>query len=184
MKELWVYGNCLTRDQAEEVNRLAAGLPVISSTVSRSKVVDNTKRKSSIRWINRSDPQFTWLFTIVDKRISYLNRECHQVDYDYDGCEAFQYTEYTVGDFYGPHVDTFFLRDNVKLRKLSASILLSDPTEFEGGDLRIEGVKMDPKEGKIGQIHTFPSILMHEALPVTRGIRRSLVAWYLGPPWR
>ena len=84
-------------------------------------------------------------------------------------------------NFYTPHVDSFFNAGDMTTRKLSASVLLSDPGEFEGGDLVIENGRMDPEKVKKGQMICFPSLLRHEVLPVTRGVRKSLVIWKEGP---
>ena len=67
-------------------------------------------------------------------------------------------------------------------RKLSFSLLLSDPDEYEGGDLiiaTVNGHHIIPK-GK-GLIVFFPAYTEHEVTPVTKGIRRSLVGWIHGP---
>ena len=34
-----------------------------------------------------------------------------------------------------------------------------------------------------GSIIVFPSFLQHRVAPITKGIRYSLVAWFLGPPF-
>jgi len=35
-----------------------------------------------------------------------------------------------------------------------------------------------------GSVLIFPSYINHKVSPVTKGIRRSLVAWFSGPRWR
>ena len=68
---------------------------------------------------------------------------------------------------------------------------LSDPSDYEGGDLMIarpyankwvEETAQSVKER--GTIIVFPSFYTHKVTPVTKGVRRSLVAWVEGPPWR
>ena len=73
-------------------------------------------------------------------------------------------------------------KDDISRRKLSAVVLLSDPSEFDGGELQIMTSK-DPKTVplKRGSIVFFPSFLLHRVTPVTRGERRSLVFWVEGP---
>ena len=63
------------------------------------------------------------------------------------------------------------------------TLLLNDPSEFEGGDLQL----MKPgKFKKMGQGHAtvFASFLNHRVNPVTRGVRQSLVVWFGGTPFR
>ena len=71
-------------------------------------------------------------------------------------------------------------------RKLSFSLLLSDPSEYEGGDLQIWINNKDyitiPKEP--GSITFFPSFLPHRVTPITKGIRRNFIGFVLGKPYR
>jgi PKHD-type hydroxylase len=66
------------------------------------------------------------------------------------------------------------------LRKLTFSVLLSDPTSFEGGDLAFP---MGPlARARIpGMLTVFPSFLMHRVTPVTAGRRYAVVGLALGP---
>ena len=75
-----------------------------------------------------------------------------------------------------------------KHRKLSMVIQLSDPKDYEGGILEIhanEHYPPPPDELKRrGTIVVFPSFLRHRVIPVTKGVRYSLVAWIEGPHFR
>jgi PKHD-type hydroxylase len=69
------------------------------------------------------------------------------------------------------------------VRKISMTVLLNHPSEFEGGDLEL----MAPgKKAKLKQGHAiiFASFLNHKVSPVTRGVRQSLVCWFGGTPFR
>ena len=68
--------------------------------------------------------------------------------------------------------------------------MLSDPKDFEGGDLEFYDYSPPGKKNKIlktndikqkGTIITFPSFIIHRVLPVTKGTRYSLVVWHTGP---
>ena len=65
-------------------------------------------------------------------------------------------------------------------RKISVSVQLSDPSDYEGGDLELNtGKQLDvPKEQ--GAIVLFPSYILHRVTPVTRGERWALVGWVQG----
>jgi hypothetical protein len=81
--------------------------------------------------------------------------------------------------------DQKFLYGNV--RKLSMTILLND--DFEGGELQIASYNKGecfiktPKMNK-GSVIVFPSFIEHQVLEVTEGERYSLVAWFLGKPFK
>jgi hypothetical protein len=65
------------------------------------------------------------------------------------------------------------------LRKLSFSLLLSDPATFDGGDLSF-GTPF-PLARTQGMLTIFPSFLRHEVTPVTRGDRYVIVGFAVGP---
>ena len=69
------------------------------------------------------------------------------------------------------------------VRKISMTLLLNDPSEFEGGDLEL----MAPgKFANLKQGHAivFASFLNHRVNKVIRGVRQSLVVWFGGKPFR
>jgi PKHD-type hydroxylase len=71
------------------------------------------------------------------------------------------------------------------VRKLSLSLLLND--DFEGGEFHInQGNEKQPiiVPTKKGRAILFPSFMIHRVTPVTKGIRRSLVVWVLGPKFQ
>ena len=98
--------------------------------------------------------------------------------------ELAQYTEYPEGGFYDWHVDNY---DNCQheppVRKISMTCLLSPENEFEGGDLELvkEGQAIKLKQGEAA---FFASFIRHRVAPVTKGVRRSLVMWFGGPPFK
>ena len=184
-KALWSYSNCLSAEQCAHVVRYAQSLKVEDATLGHERFVDTRSRRCSVRWIHRAgNDEIAWLFGILDEAVWTLNRHWHGVEYDKHACPMIQYTEYAEGEFFNSHVDTIFRAGDMVQRKLSCSVLLSDPSEFEGGDLCVEQGTMEPDKVSIGQIYAFPSIISHEVRPVTRGVRRGLVCWYEGVAWR
>jgi predicted 2-oxoglutarate/Fe(II)-dependent dioxygenase YbiX len=79
-------------------------------------------------------------------------------------------------DGYVAHMD---LAASRPLRKLSFSLLLSDPDDFEGGDLVFSSAI--PPSRVQGTLTVFPSYLVHQVSPVTRGVRDVVVGWAIGP---
>ena len=84
---------------------------------------------------------------------------------------------------YAKHIDAGHPKDGVQ-RKLSISILLNDPSEFEGGELQFTDVDNCKVLTKQGSIVVFPSFIEHLVTPVTRGVRYSAVTWASGPAFR
>jgi PKHD-type hydroxylase len=143
--------------------------------------VDKEKRRTDVSWMF-PDQANAHIWEKISNTIWSANRQFFR--FDLRGCyEAMQlgvYTEHDQGH-YDWHIDSG-LETNTVPRKLSMALLLSDPSEFEGGELQImrAGVP-ESVEQKRGRAWFFPSYLMHRVTPVTKGIRRSLVMWVGGP---
>lgn len=143
--------------------------------------VNKEKRRTNVSWMF-PDQDNRHIWEKITNTIWAANRQFFR--FDLRGCyEAMQlgvYTEHDQGH-YDWHIDSG-LETNTVPRKLSMALLLSDPSEFEGGELQImrAGVP-ESVEQKRGRAWFFPSYLMHRVTPVTKGIRRSLVMWVGGP---
>jgi PKHD-type hydroxylase len=93
-----------------------------------------------------------------------------------------RFNRYDVGGAYGTHVDGALMRmpgTNITLRTdLSATLFLSDPADYDGGELQIEGpagaqaIKLEP-----GDMVLYPSSSLHQVTPVTRGSRIASFMW-------
>ena len=106
--------------------------------------------------------------------------------YDITGFnEDLQYTKYSDDkSFYGWHIDSGSLKSENPPRKLSLTLQLSEPSEYDGGDFQIHASKLNTVSKKKGLICVFPSYSLHQVTPITRGVRRSLVVWLCGPAFR
>jgi predicted 2-oxoglutarate/Fe(II)-dependent dioxygenase YbiX len=89
------------------------------------------------------------------------------------------YLKYDVDGHYHAHVDTFMQVSN-ETRKLTVLMFLND--DFEGGRLFLQNghEKIYPPQG-VGTCLVFPSFMLHGVEPVTKGVRRSVVTWLVGP---
>jgi predicted 2-oxoglutarate/Fe(II)-dependent dioxygenase YbiX len=90
------------------------------------------------------------------------------------------YLKYDVDGHYHAHVDTFMSPTNAECRKLTILVFLND--DFEGGKLFLQNghEKIYPPQAP-GTCLIFPSFMLHGVEPVTKGIRRSIVTWLVGP---
>ena len=143
--------------------------------------VDTKKRVTTISWIPFNEmPQ---LYDTLDTFIQRANLNHFGFD-DVRITENAQFTEYPEGGFYDWHMDCDVnMSHEPPVRKISMTLLLNHPSEFEGGDLEL----MSPgKFKKLEQGHAtcFASFINHRVAPVTRGVRQSLVVWFGGKPLR
>lgn len=142
-------------------------------------------RISPISWLYSDDAENFWIFEKIVKAIEQTNNEFF--NYDLQEMESLQFTVYDSEEkgFYGKHIDTDHNPTRGGIRKLSLSIQLSDPQDYEGGDLLLYFGENSTKLSKSqGSGTFFPSYTLHEVTPVTKGIRYSLVAWVTGPKFK
>ena len=142
-------------------------------------VLDTKTRTSHISWIPfKKMPE-------MYKDIETMMKKTNGNHFGFDGMqitELAQYTEYPSGGFYDWHMDSDVnFAHEPPVRKISMTCLLSHESEFEGGELQIE-----KEENKVilkqGQAVFFASFIKHRVAPITRGVRKSLVMWFGGPP--
>lgn len=96
-----------------------------------------------------------------------------------------QYTRYARGgDYYRQHCDCAWRSKGRRMRKLSGSLLLTDPRDVRGGRLSFaRGVEALPALGQ-GEMVIFASVIPHAVSPILSGVRESLVFWAWGPDFR
>jgi len=72
------------------------------------------------------------------------------------------------------------------VRKLSFSLQLSDPEDYEGGELEFLDNQDEPffAPKQKGTIVVFDSRVKHRVRKVTNGLRKSIVGWVVGPRWK
>jgi len=138
-------------------------------------------------WIGIDDKSLWFYNELVAKTIQ-ANADYFKFDL-WGLTEALQFTHYIApNNYYNSHLDMGF---NKRIRKLSAVVMLSDPKDFNGGELCLytgknsetgkDYVVIEPKQGRVV---FFPSYLLHKVNPITKGERFSLVAWFTGPNFK
>lgn len=142
---------------------------------------DHDYRDTDITWIEPNDKTY-WIFDRMNEVLAYINHQHFQMDLTrFDG---FQYSKYKINGHYKRHVDVSYNSNDSLYRKLSMSVLLTDPEEYEGGELVLdvggnmeEATRVKPKKG---EMVIFYSHIPHLVEPVTSGKRLALVTWALG----
>jgi PKHD-type hydroxylase len=138
-------------------------------------------RENKISWIN-PNPDTNWIYEKISDGIMHINSNFF--NFELNGIiEPMQFTEYNkVGSKYKAHVDSCW---GGIIRKLTICIQLSDPKDYEGGNLDIftsANPTSLPKEQ--GTLIAFPSYTLHEVKSIVKGCRYSLVAWVTGDKFK
>ena len=158
-----------------------------AKVLEKTKDVNNDKiRVSDIGWITLNT-ESKWIFDRLAQSIDSLNNEYYQ--YNLFGFNAIQYAEYNSKQLgkYDYHMDMALnptLSQDNMTRKLSVSLLLDNT--FEGGEFEfnLSHPSTSVPELIAGSIIVFPAYLLHRVKPVTKGIRRSLTVWCVGPKFK
>lgn len=88
------------------------------------------------------------------------------------------YNRYDVGMYYGEHVDAPFLNAGRIRADLSFTLFLTDPADYDGGDLVASyGAGTIQAKYPAGDLVLYPSTSVHHVAPVTRGSRIAAVSW-------
>lgn len=146
----------------------------------KDSVLSLEARNSKITWWYEDH----WVCSIFSHYFNIVNRNFWEYDLTY--LDGIQVTSYEENDHYRWHSDYGTSTDARHTRKLSASLLVTDPNEFEGGDLEFidyHGNTVVAPRTK-GTMVVFDSRIPHRVTPITKGKRVSLVAWMLGPKLR
>ena len=165
---------------------------------------DSSKQKESSESIRSGKTSFLpvndLLSELFGKLILDYNLNFSGWNYDIEFIESIQLGHYHKGDFYDWHIDSFqnpsfrtgdeYHPDKPYNRKISVTVFLNDPEEYEGGELDLETRGPNAEERfntfKLpkGSMVVFPSHMWHRVRPVTSGVRKSLVLWIQGPPFK
>ena len=203
-QSVWYYSNLpkevvtiIEKDLAENFDSQMGDSRLMGDALNKDK------RNSKNAWV----PTTHWLGGFLWHYISRANRENFLYDLRCVDGESMQYTQYGPGEFYSWHNDAGisgaykpesvgnrmdglandFVNENIELvRKLSFVLQLSDPDDYEGGNLQLldESGKTYIAPRQRGTVILFDSRTQHRVLPVKSGLRKSIVGWTVGPRWK
>jgi predicted 2-oxoglutarate/Fe(II)-dependent dioxygenase YbiX len=177
--------NAFTAAEADAIVAMGDRLRLEKATTTYQQgnvVGDDPIRVTRTAWMAR-DAQTNWIYDRMERIARTLNHEIYR--FDLTGfSDLFQYTVYhgEEGGHFGWHIDQI---SQPALRKLSFSVQLSDPSDYEGCDLEIHaGTRIDKVTRAKGAVVAFPAYVMHRVTPIRSGTRKALVCWTAGPAFR
>jgi PKHD-type hydroxylase len=173
------WDNAFTDSELDYLQDLAKNVDKQATTGRSAKPID--LRRSNVDWMVYDSST-----KIIFDKLAYIINQINSEIYNFN-----------ITGFYEPLQLTNYLCENLGTydwhqdynayvsRKLSMVVQLSDPSEYEGGELEI--FTSEPKvtiQKKRGYIAIFPSYIVHRVTPVTKGSRQSLVTWVSGPKFK
>ena len=204
--EWYIFYEALSKKTCNKIKRLAKNT-WIESHVDTQKETLEEERKTGRKGDYKPDPRLRksdlhwtteqWLYDLIWPFMQEANEQAGWC-FDISTAESMQITRYGKGGFYsfhrdgmGDHLSAYKLPDNSflhgRVRKLSMTVLLNE--DYEGGAFEFATYSKEecgistPEFSKAGSVIVFPSGMEHRVAPVTKGIRYSLVTWFLGPPF-
>jgi PKHD-type hydroxylase len=175
--------NVFTKEECELIISIAQKEKKLTGKIGGHlrNIINKNIRNSKITWIEANkDTKFIFdkiTNAALELNINFFNFELYGFN------ENLQFTEYNAPDgHYEKHIDKDY---NRVVRKLSVTVQLSDPSNYEGGELEFH-LGSNPKvaEKEQGSLIAFPSYVLHQVKPVTKGTRYSLVGWITGPNFK
>ena len=179
--------------QAVTLSTNKKGQPLNKQEMETLKV----KRNSKVVWLDDS-----WIYEAIQPFVHTANRNAGW-NFEWDWSERAQFTQYKKGMHYNWHRDSragpYTSEAGPfagKIRKLTSVLVLSNPSEYKGGELEFQFQSEDPQFNKgrkikvanevapKGSIIVFPSFVWHRVKPITKGVRYSMPTWHLGWPFK
>tara|TARA_R100000278_G_scaffold69137_1_gene54825 strand:- start:642 stop:1277 length:636 start_codon:yes stop_codon:yes gene_type:complete len=170
--------------------------------------LNKEKRNSKNAWISTNH----WIAGFLWHYVCKANRENFLYDLTHIDGDSMQYTRYEEGEYYNWHNDSgiavhfkpefnvvggasinnqdahldYLNKQTEYVRKLSFTLQLSDPDDYEGGNVELidEANQNYIAPRQRGTIILFDSRTQHRVNKVTKGTRRSIVGWVVGPRWK
>ncbi len=176
------WENGFSDEDIQKIIEIGESRNPLQATVDKNRLVRDT-RISNTSWIDLQDDS-EWLYHRVADIVNKLNFQYYK--FDLSGFyEHMQFTVYEGNELghYDWHLDG---NNTIGIpRKLSFVLQLSDPDDYEGGELQLMNSTnpVTVKKEK-GFAVVFPSFTLHRVTPVTKGVRKTLVIWVTGPSFR
>ena len=158
---------------------------LLDGSVGTDNTVNKKYRDCKIEWLSHTH----W----ISGMMAHYVREANEKFFNYDltgWASNIQYTTYDQKNSqYKWHCDVGSTENlnNCESRKLTISLLLSDPDEYEGGEFQLQlcgRSDMITLKPPLGYAIIFPSTSVHRVRPIKSGVRTSLVGWYGGPNFK
>ena len=172
------WDDAFNEEQLKQIISIGDSLVLGKATINGDKQIEEL-RNCKTGWMNLN-PETQFIYGTLSSVV--INHNAQFWGFNLFGfVEPFQFTVYEPdNNHYTWHIDKGY--ETPAPRKLSAVMFLTDPDEYEGGDLELQiGNEPIKLEKKLGRIYLFPSWTLHRVTPVTKGTRKTLVAWVSGP---
>lgn len=156
-----------------------------------NQIIPNVRKTTEYYLLPQKDNEFrpdqpnndwNWLLNKISTIVNMINDKIYHFDIETNDGEL-KMIEYEKGGHYTWHAD--FNPGICSLRKLVAIVQLTDPSEYEGGEVQFGIQDKHTKEWYSmnqlkGSLTIFPTFLSHNVTPVTKGTRYVIQELFVG----
>ena len=180
-----IFDPCIgvfTDEELDSLERYCDGLITAKAPLNNlANPYNDNIRNTQLAAIGRT-AETAWIYKRLVAVCQKLNERSFQ--FDITGfSEEPQYMVYHASE--GSHFDWHFDTGPLPPRKFSLTLQLSDPSQYEGGELQFNtGTEIVSAPKNRGVAIGFPSYMIHRVTPVTAGTRKAIVTWITGPKFR
>jgi PKHD-type hydroxylase len=168
----------MSKKECGQVVSLMHKFKMTDAMISESGIENKSIRSTKLCSLEYK-PDNLWIFKKLEDAIIQANHNCYGFEL-YGFHEAIQLMQYNEGDFYDWHMD--FGNKQFSNRKLSFSLQLTDPEDYQEGELEFFRNGLAPKTQ--GTLILFPPFMYHRVKPILKGTRRAMVGWITGNPFK
>lgn len=183
---LVVWENVFSARELDAMERHGDRLTLEKAELAARNTGRDSIRVTKVAWFERNT-ETEEFYARVEEIVLRLNAQFFH--FDLSGLVSFQYALYDGAE--GGHFDWHkdygkdYETPDREPRKLSLSVQLSEPANYQGGDLEVRaGNQVDVAPKARGTVIAFPSYVLHRVTPTTSGARKSLVVWAVGPEFK
>jgi predicted 2-oxoglutarate/Fe(II)-dependent dioxygenase YbiX len=95
--------------------------------------------------------------------------------------EPYELKKYSAGDFFDRHTDNYPGLEIELDRKLTMTLQLSDPNDYQSGSLKVFQHSQPKTQGTA---IIYPSFFSHQVEKIQSGTRWAMMSWAWGPYWQ
>src|SRR5215469_13641784 len=170
----------LTPGQLDDLERHCDGLTLEQAQLTGK--ANASIRSTRVAWVMRNS-QTEDLYLRMEAVVLRLNVDLFH--FDLSGLTTMQYAVYRQDEagYFDWHNDYGRYRGDPgqEPRKITISLQLSEGASYDGCDLEVRaGHPLDVAPRERGALMAFRANALHRVTPITRGTRKSLVAWAVG----
>tara|TARA_R110000796_G_scaffold3222_12_gene12417 strand:+ start:1306 stop:1896 length:591 start_codon:yes stop_codon:yes gene_type:complete len=181
MFNYYYYLHAFNSKEVESILKICDNLKREVVTIDDGTSTDNVRRTEV--GMLPSSSETNWIY---DRLMDLSSRTNKDMNWNFDLDDIYEDIQYSIYHDNGGHYQwSSDIGDGYSHRKLSVTLQLSIPEEYEGGQIEYNiGSTILEAPSEVGTLIIHPSYLLHRTTPIVSGVKRTLVLWISGNPFK